>query len=1024
MFVDKKAPIGEWVSDGEVVRNGGYTNRPLSFTFTEPGATATISKNGGEYASYASGTVLTDDATYNLVLKDLAGNKSNFCACVDTVCPTGQLYADYKSVSSGAVTNGVVYFTWDGDITATVNGAPYVKNTMLAEDSEYRFVLTDFAGNESKYVITVDTVSPTYNQDRLNGSTQLKSKWYLVNADGTLHSFATYDEALAFACEKEYAKCVTELLLENISDFNQYHLVADNGSVENTDDNVREGAYWLYKSKANPDSLLYYFDRNLLSEVIAHYAKANVSEVKYLLPDGENEYGSVSENMGDNKLVASDGTVAPALNGFIFDKADGTELFAELVGGDGSRIKLEYGVAFDEQILVGGLYKLNEIDAAQNETVFYGFYDFCAPELKVTATIFGNSESMDLTIAKGSLTGTAAYYYERFEVKEIVDADKWSVLAITDNGAVSYFTFGDELPCLDKGGEYLISLYDRFGNSFSFTVYIVGNPAVVEFGNNGDNTEFGLSITLEQKFDTLVSIEIRRNGEPLANVSTDKLNYTFDKAGLYIVKLRDNFGRVIEKEYNFIKALPDGILEGVENGGKTKNDVHFTYDNSKYYTYITKNGQRLDIADSGAITINANDASSGSYVIRLIRLTDDENFTEYSFTVNTLKPEFDLSIENGVTTNKNVSVSWKQKDIVSVTYTLNDGAEVALENCSELSAEGRYFIKATNDLGTVSEKTFVIDKTLDYYVAINEQEITNAEATNEKVAVFNNEPLYIAVTKNGEAYDYEFGDVISEEGYFSFRIYDDYNNTVSFGILVDKSVDFETNVGNGMITNDNVNFTNSEKLSVTMMKDNAVIDYTFGQSLTEEGEYKAVLKDSYGNEKTISFRIVKGIKRGIDYALGENVEIISVLKDGNFIETEGNRLNFGEDGVYSVTAKADGKTYTFELALDATAPTVILNGVEDGGVGHGKVTITDMSESGTIEVYKNGERIEYELGEELKDYADYEVRVFDELGNERVYSFTLNYKMPGIFIALIVVACVAAVGVGVFFILRKKKIIK
>lgn len=58
-----------------------------------------------------------------------------------------------------------------------------------------------------------------------------------------------------------------------MEDFNQHHLVADNGSAENTDDEVRTGEYWLYKSKANPESLLYYFDRNLLNEVIAHYAK-------------------------------------------------------------------------------------------------------------------------------------------------------------------------------------------------------------------------------------------------------------------------------------------------------------------------------------------------------------------------------------------------------------------------------------------------------------------------------------------------------------------------------------------------------------------------------------------------------------------------------------------------------------------------------------------------------------------------------------------------------------------------------
>ena len=102
----------------------------------------------------------------------------------------------------------------------------------------------------------------------------------------------------------------------------------------------------------------------------------------------------------------------------------------------------------------------------------------------------------------------------------------------------------------------------------------------------------------------------------------------------------------------------------------------------------------------------------------------------------------------------------------------------------------------------------------------------------------------------------------------------------------------------------------------------------------------------------------------------------------------------------------------------------MLNGVEDGGVGHGDVTITEISEIGTVEVFKDGEQIEYNLGDVLDDYASYEVKVKDDLGNERSYSFTLKYKMPGLLVAAIVIGSVAIVGVGVFFKKKKKKVIK
>lgn len=74
-----------------------------------------------------------------------------------------------------------------------------------------------------------------------------------------------------------------------------------------------------------------------------------------------------------------------------------------------------------------------------------------------------------------------------------------------------------------------------------------------------------------------------------------------------------------------------------------------------------------------------------------------------------------------------------------------------------------------------------------------------------------------------------------------------------------------------------------------------------------------------------------------------------------------------------------------------------------------------------MEIYKDGEKIEYELGSEIKEYGSYEVRVCDELGNERTYSFVLSYKMSGGIIALITMCCMAAVGVGLFFFIKKYK---
>lgn len=1014
VFIDKLPPVGGWEADGAVIPNNGYTNRTLAFIITEAGVTATYSYNGGEYMPYTSGQTFTADGTYNIILTDQANNRNMFTAHIDTIAPIGQIYADNNPVEDGIITSQNIFFSWDGDISATVNGEPYIKNSILSEDKVYHFVLTDFAGNYTEYMATIDTVAPAYNTEKLNNSQQLISKWYLVSVNEQGYSFATHDEALTFACNYEFNINVTALILNRVEDFTQHHLVA--GGSE-----IHVGEYWLYKSKANPDSILYYFDRAVLDDAVAYYAQNTISAVNYFNPESDNIYGTPTGSMSDNMFSAPDGTVAPVLNGFVFDKVDGCKLYAELVGGDGSRVALKYGIPFEEQVKEGGLYKIIELDEAKNCIEFYGFMDKLPPELSVSVTIIGNTEATELTITPSSLTGGVAYYYESFNVNAVIDADKWAVLAIENNGKTCYYTYGAELPCLNVGGEYMVSVYDRLGHGYSFPVYIIGNPATITVANNAEDTAIGITITLEQKFDTLVSLEIKRNGELLNGVSTNKLSYSFDKAGTYTIALRDNFGRVIKKEYVFIKALPEGILEGVANGGKTKSDVLFTFDNSEYYASVTKDGKLYCEDGSGEIKFEATDANSGSYVIRLIRILDIENYKDYSFTVNTIAPAFNLSVVDNTTTNKNVTVTWSESDIVSVICTLNSGEDVELKNGAVLSEEGFYTIIATNDLGTQSRKTFTIDKTLEYDVMINNAETIGVDATNKNVTVINHEPLSVEVTKDGVKIDFTFGQLLTDEGNYGFRISDEYGNTAAFFVLIDKTVDISATIGNGVITNGEVTISAGEKVNTILTKDGEEYEYTIGTVLTEEGAYRMTAYDLNGNEKILSFQIVRGIKTKLDFSLGENVVITSVTRDGESVVVDGKRLNFTIDGTYSIVCVSEGKEYAFNLSLDTTAPTINLNGVSNGGSSGKPVTIDGLSEEGTVEVYKDGELIEYELGEKLSEYGSYRVVVSDAVGNTNEYSFTLKYKMDGGIIALIVICVLAAAAGGVFLFIRKRR---
>lgn len=1019
IYIDKEAPEGEWRTNGGSLENGGYTNKSLSFVFTESGVSATYSYNGGEYAAYRSGQTFTADGTYIIVLTDLANNKSTYTAHIDTIAPVGQLYANYKKVGSGAITNGSVYFTWDGEASATVNGQPYTKNTVITDDGIYRFVLTDLAGNKSEYLIEIDTVQASDNMNRLNGDKSYTvAKWYVVDFDGESKAFATYESALEYACQREFAKFVTSLELNDVKDFTQFHLIASRG---NPADDVRTGTYWRYKSQANAKSELYYFDRELLDEVIAFYAQNYVSGVNYFTLDGKANYDSLADNMFDNVWTADDGTQAPCVNGFTFEQTDSVAIYAQLVGSGEGKTAFEFGIPFDKQFFLTGLYEITEVDGANNINVYYVFLDNTAPTLKVEAEVFGENESRELTITAETATRFNTYYYKTFAIKQVVDNDTWVTLKIENGNKAQYFSYGDKLPILNVGGEYLITVYDRLGNTYSFTVYIVGNEATVSFKPNSDNTTFDISIVLDQKFDTLVSLEIYRNGELLPGISTDVLKYTFDKAGYYTVTLRDNFGRVITRNFEFDKSLPNGMLEGAENGGRTASEVVFTFDNAKYYAEVRKDGVAYATDKTGSITMIAD----GKYEIKLINLTDEENFRIYTFEIDTVAPAIQLKGgENGKTTNGDVIASWQDTDVQTATYTLNGGEETVFENGTKFTAEGIYVLTVTDDLGNKSTVMFTIDKTLDYTVLINNTETMGDDTTNKNITVINHEELHVTVTKNGKAFAFEFGQLLTEEGVYTFRIFDDFGNTATFTLVIDKSVDFMATTGNGMITNDDVIIAAAEKVNVFVTKDGKEYAYTLGSKLTEEGAYRVVIYDAYGNEATVSFQIVKGTKTHLNYTLGENVEILSIMRDGEAVEVEGNILNFNIDGTYTVVCKVDGKEYSFELSLDTTAPTISLNGIKDGGKANTTVTITDLSESGVVEVYKDGELIEYNLGDEIKEYGYYEVRVRDDLGNERVYTFTLEYQMNGGAVALIVIGILLAVGVVVAIIFGKKAIYK
>lgn len=1020
VIIDKDAAAGEWKNGNEVIENGSYVNHPVTFEFDESEASATLSKDGSAFNPYSSGEEISGDGSYTIILEDGVGNSSEYRIVIDTVVPEGTIYVDGIPAENGAITSGKIYFTWDGDDTCTVNGTPYSKNTLIDEEGAYEFVLSDKAGNKSVYEAEIDRTAPSGNKDSLeddSNDSMAITKWYEVDFDGTAKDFATYDEALAYAVSLEREANVKSLELSDVSDFTETGLVANNGDPDSDKDDVRAGTYWSYKSQSNPDVILYYFDEDLLNSVLEYYAKQHVSDAIY--SDGTD----FAEGVNDDSW-SYDGHEGKLGNDLCLIN-DGDSVKAVAVKGE-QEIALEYGKTLGSQISESGVWTIVETDRAGNECSYEVIIDHGSPSLTATLETYG-SDPTDVTISGDTIANTGVYYLKSFAVGEILSGDKWAVVEIESDSGTSRYIASDSMPTITKAGKYGVRVWDRAGHSISFTVYISEEEETVTFVNNEDDTAVNISIEMPESYEALTSLEIYRDGEKLDGVSPDKLSYTFDKDGTYRVVLKDNFGRTVTREYEFDKALPQGVLTGVDGGGKTRDDVTFTYDPSKYFCEVYMDGELVRIDDSGSIFLPAEEANSGIYEIKLINSTDLDNYQVYAFEIDCVSPDVELTgVEDGGTTNGTVTASWSDHDVVSATYTRNGGEPTEFGSGQLFEEEGTYVVSVTDDMGNVTTKTFTIDRTVDYSVTTSDGKKIGGDATtSDDVVITANEEATVRVTKDGESYGYGFGETLSEEGTYVITVEDAYGNKSTFTIVIDKSVDFSMNVADGGITNDPVTIDSGEKTTVVVTKDGEAYDYKEGEAITEEGSYRAVITDAYGNTREVTFQIVSAeAKTSIDYQLGEGCEITGVSHNGESVGYSGNRIVLTEDGTYVITYVKDGETYSFTLRLDTTAPEITLSGVEDGGTVDGSVTIDGMSEEGTIEVYKDGVRIDYQLGDELTEYGHYEVVVTDALGNSRTYTFTLEFQMNGWAIALIAVGLATAVGVTATIVLKRKRVFK
>ena len=1042
--IDRQTPNAQLWADGDPVSNGTYTNAEyISFQCDEtcyvkmPGATS--------FVSYVSGTEFNKIGKYVFYGKDSAGNSTGeYTVIIDRTIKQ----VTVSNVTSGK-TNGDVQITWtNGDAnsfapikTVTVNGKTVSNGATIytIDTGKYLVKVVDMAGNQWQ---------TEFSSTKKNVLTDTLAKEYFeihdINED--IFAFASYEGAFEFAKARENSKVKTAEWTNS---------TWDTGIPMDTIDaaNAANGTYYIYYKSGNPEELVAYFTLDRLNQVIEEYAKVGIKD--YFYWEKEPAQAGPNENL--------------------YSYSAGRSILAKsVVFGE------HIGVTVDGEAFVGSVY---EVEGKHVLVVSDSYGNSCEYNLTIIRTMpdifYAIGEGSPV---KAEFDRT--YYFKDEITISITDAlDEMAMFNVydADGNLIGSFS-ADEVCKLSETGVYTAQSVNHMGTSEEFKIVISRNAPSVDLKADEEAKQLVITVTgSADEVSHLQTLEIQKStdgGQTWNVLDTDDystaielgtLVYKFRTTGMYKIVVTDEFRTgmdAITGQITYTQPAPTGDLEGVVNNGHTNKEVTFSWDDEAKVT-VTKDGEVIEYNSGDKIT------ADGEYTI-VFENFDGAKIT-YEFVIDTQPVAIAAEGHKAnLPVNNPVTVNIAEEDATAV--LIKDGKEVGeYVSGTPITDEGNYVVRVTDAAQNVSEIAFEIDKSVDFAININDGGLANT------VTIVANEGVEIILTKDGSAIEYEEGSEITEPGEYSLTIKDALDNVSEMSFIIvtpvstgfshnfDETVGFEKVIINGEETRLNygaleltkdgtyevgvvVNgktytfttkvdttvdhrinvhdkgFANSvtlnanESVTLTATKNGEAFEYKLGTELTEPAAYTFKMVDALGNTKEISFTIVNALYGKFEQEIDEMPGFEKVLVNGEEVTLEKGTLILTATGTYEVSIIANGNEQKFTVNVDATAPTLTITGVENGGITKDAVILSDPSEEATVVLTRDDEAVEYTLGDEITEPGVYKATVTDSMGNVTEYTFEIEKGVNGAVVALIVIGVIAAIGAVVVVVLKKKKV--
>ncbi len=1038
--------------------------------------------NSSYYTSYASGTQLATEGTYYFYTVTNSGTQSPVVSItLDKTRPTGTLYGGTSSIASGSSTNAayVRFVPYDAiGISATYVKVPgsssyttYSSGTRYTAEGQYSFYVVDRAGNvSSTYTVTINRQIPAaqlYVDDVEIGNNSYTNGWHIkfVCAETCYVKLPNSDEFVSYMSGAEYYK-PGKYVFYGVDSANNstgyYTIVIDQTKKPLEIQNVTDGF-------TNGDVVMDWTDgdANVYAPIVSvtingkPYVKGNpiytidtgVYEVKSVDAAG-NVWETTFESTKTNVLTKT-------LQQQYFETLDATGEYRSFSTYEAA---YTYAVNREKTLVRTGTWNNSDwdagiaMDAKDSANAVNGTYMIYKKEGNPEAEVaYFTTERLNEVLNRYAAQSIKSYYYWEKDHAEEAEGEKLyqmsdgrvvmaKEIALTDN--TGYTVDGAEFigTLYNVNGNHSLVVFDEWGNTCDYDLIVVQTPAEIHYsvGEGSSNLveynrtyyfKAGIKVTITDDLDDFAMfVMYNEEGELLGKVKMGD-SFEITESGKYTVQSINHYG--YSEEFNLIisndapssklnanavdKRLEIDITESVDKDSHIQTlEIYKSNDGGTTWTLVTHDDYGTPVSLE---TLEYSFRTTAMYKV----VITDEFRTGIDSIVKTYdyvqpEPVGELNgTTNGGTTNGAVSFSWTDEAIVTLEKLDGAGRSTMMyKSGEEITVDGKYMLTFENYDGYKMVYTFTIDT---IKPVIDMQGAESGITTRSDVTMtFDETGLTTELFKDDVSLgEYVSGTVITESGSYRLVIKDSAENTVEVIFVIDKVVDFDINVNDKGLAND-ITINANEEVTFEISKDGQVLEYELGETIAVPGVYTLKISDTIGNEEEMTFTIVKPLVSKFEHNFDDMEGFELALVNGSE-----KRLNYGtlelfEDGQYEVGVVANGMTYTFNITVDGTKPTLKLNGVADGGVTESTVTISDISEEATIQVTFNNENMLYEEGDAFTMEGKYVVRVTDTCGNFTEYTFQIKKSNSTGITAIAIIAGVAILGAVVFIILKKKKV--